>query len=284
MLLWVLFIPNSYAADNGRFSFSQTSDIVCPQGFISIPSGLGCMAANFTTIATADAPPWMDCPDGFERPPGIRFCIAENMKLDIQDNIKLISMLKTRECPVNFSRPTGSTICVADNLVVDVIDNEVTLTAYIDNCSEGFHRPVGIRFCIAENLTLLSPPTAPSFCPPGFIKPPGIHFCIASELLYKNDTRRNEIAPTVGLCPKGWVKPDYSNFCQPSHITSSCGQNCGTQKGVSIHTIDDIKPVPCPAGTVESWWDMPEYDKEGLFVIGSIPTRTCIPEDLQPAR
>ena len=288
MLLWICFSPNSFAVDTGsRYTLALSTEVVCPEGFVRIPSGLACVATNITTTATADVEPGIDCPDGFERPPGVRFCIAENLTLEIQDNVMLIAAYTTDQCPEGFSRPVGSTICTADNLVVDVIDNEVTLVAYSGDCPKGFYRPVGSRFCVAENLTSNTlPAPAVGFCPPGFIKPPGVHFCIASELLYKDETRLNEIVPPVGLCPEGWVKPENANFCQPSHIASSCGKNCESRNVSEIqitNTIDDFAPTPCPAGTVEIWWDMPEYDEEGLFVIGSIPTRTCVPEDATPA-
>ena len=48
----------------------------------------------------------------------------------------------------------------------------------------------------------------------------------------------------------------------------------------------DGKPglvTPCPAGSVVTPFEMPVYDKAGLFVVCYKTVSVCIPEDLEPA-
>lgn len=278
VLLLSVLTANSYAAG-----------IQCPEGFSPIPSGQACAATKIASYATVDIPPEQNCPRGFERPAGVRFCIANNLTLNIQNQITLIAEWAGTDCPKDFSKPVGSTICIADNLVLNVIDNEVKLVAYQAQCPAGFHKPAGVRFCIPENLTskILPTPTG-QFCPPGFIRPPGVHFCIAANMLLKDPNRRNDLPLPQGLCPKGWHKPEGINFCIPSHETQGCGTKteCGrfeVTQAQFVGVIDNLTSSPCPAGTVPIWWDMPVYDDDGLFVINHVPTRTCIPENLEPA-
>lgn len=70
------------------------------------------------------------------------------------------------------------------------------------------------------------------------------------------------------------------------------------------YRVDGLEPVPfklklrkqghshshpddflgrCPKGTVASPFEMPIYDKDGLFVVGFRTVWFCIPEDLEPA-
>lgn len=258
----------------------------CPDGFAPIPSGLACAAVNLTGDISWDLPPGTDCPDGFERPAGVRFCVASNLSLDVQDDTVLITKFAGDGCGPGFSQAPGTTVCTADDLVLDVVDNEVKLARFTGDCPKGFHRPAGSRFCVAENLTLKTLSAPPSQdCPPGFIRPAGVHFCIASNMLYADEDRRNDLPPPQGLCPEGWIKPHNVNFCVPTNIASGCGRECGTEQAtIAIKPAsNDYDLAPCPAGTVEIWWDMPVYDEQGLFVVGHTPTRTCIPEGLDPA-
>ncbi|MEX2963886.1 hypothetical protein [Microbulbifer sp. TYP-18] len=275
----------SYVAQ-GQTS-STSIGITCPDGFAPIPSGLACAATEIVYKATLDVSPEQNCPEGFERHPGVQFCVAANLTLDIQNDILLIMQRKTGECPKGFSKAVGSTICSADDLVLKLIDNEVILATIGTKCPKGFHQPEGVRFCIAKNLAAETlPPPPPPACPLGFIKPPGVQFCIASAILYKDESRINDIIPPIGNCPNGWYRPKDVNFCIPSTIGASCGSQCGTNNLNAIDLLtntDEYKMNPCPSGTIEIWWDMPVYDRDGLFVIDSIPARFCLPVDLEPA-
>ncbi|MDN3638616.1 hypothetical protein QWY82_07345 [Simiduia curdlanivorans] len=282
---WVIFAATQ-SVNSLAQSTTGSGTLGCPEGFAPIPSGLACAAVNLTGDISWDIPPGTDCPKGFERPAGVRFCIASNLSLDVQDDTLLISKFVGSDCGPGFSRAPGTTICTADNLVLDLVDNEVKLARFTGDCPRGFHRPLGSRFCVAENLTLKTLSAPPSQdCPPGFIRPAGVHFCIASNMLFADEGRLNDLPPPQGICPEGWTKPRNVNFCVPKNIASACGRECGTD----FATIA-IKPAyegdelaPCPAGSVEIWWDMPVYDEQGLFVVGHTATRTCIPESLDPA-
>ncbi|MGI9289457.1 MAG: hypothetical protein ACR2P1_29070, partial [Pseudomonadales bacterium] len=141
--------------------------LVCPEGFRPIPSGLACVAENFTGRPAAE-PVGEDCPKGFERIPGVNFCVARNMTLQMQDDVILLAGNIQDHCPEGFSTAVGSTVCTADDLVLAVRDNALTLQHHPDHCPKGFHRPPGVAVCIAKNLAAKSGP--PQTCPPGFVK------------------------------------------------------------------------------------------------------------------
>ncbi|MGI9285927.1 MAG: hypothetical protein ACR2P1_11105, partial [Pseudomonadales bacterium] len=153
-----------------------------------------------------------------------------------------------------------------------------------DHCPKGFHRPPGVAVCIAKNLAAKSGP--PQTCPPGFVKPPGVNFCIATNLILDQSVDGlDRLDGGIG-CPAGWHRPPHVNFCIPSTEVVGCGYDCRDQEHDAVYfrpSVKDFAPTPCPAGTEEIWWDAPVYDDEGLFVVGTIPTRTCIPQDLEPA-
>ncbi len=257
--------------------------LVCPEGFRPIPSGLACVAKNFTGSPAAE-PVGEDCPKGFERIPGINFCVARNITLAMQGDVILLAGNSQDHCPEGFSTAVGSTVCTADDLVLAVSDNALTLQHHPDHCSKGFHRPPGVAVCIAEDLAAKAGPV--QTCPPGFVKPPGVNFCIATRLILDQGVDGLEGLDGGIGCPAGWHRPPHVNFCIPSTEAVGCGYDCRDQgyDAVYFHpSVKDLAPTPCPAGMEEIWWDAPEYDEEGLFVVGTIPTRTCIPENLEPA-
>ena len=65
-------------------------------------------------------------------------------------------------------------------------------------------------------------------------------------------------------------------WCIPKYIKSPGVASFNPQ-------LSDTIVLPCPAGTVESWFDVPVYDANGLFVVDYVSTRFCIPENLEPA-
>lgn len=290
---WLASVAMACAAFLSFAAVAQTSippittTNVCPTDFkVAIASASVCVANNLSDARTVlDIPPERECPRGFERPPGVGFCVASNLVLDIQDQKTLISKKTTRDCPRGFSKPYGSTICVADDLVLDLIDNKAVLVEMLVLCAKGMHKPEGARFCRPEDVSPeILPAPAGLICPPGFIRPPGVRFCVASNFLWENPENHASVPKPPGECPKGWYKPENVNLCVPTHVAAPCGPECGPLQSASLILKNTFgsKIQPCPPGSVAIWWDMPEYDEEGLFIIGSIPTRVCITEDLKP--
>ncbi len=280
-LLALLVAPFSNAATR------TSSDLACPENFVPIPSGLACQAANLGKAASYLAAPEEDCPDGFERVPGVAFCVAQNLQLHIEQDLILLQANRADDCPSGFSRAVGSTICTADNLAIADRNGDPALVQLPNDCPSGFHRPPGVRFCIAKNLTSTQLQPSAQTCPPGFSRPPGVQFCTAIDLIYAK-TELPALPPPRGECPTNWHKPDNVNFCIPSTEVQACGSasDCYVHGfvGLRLHRpVGDLKQNPCPSGTVEVWWDMPIYDDNGLFVEDYVPARFCMPIDTQPA-
>lgn len=283
MFVLSIFLAEHCFAQSEPAISDLSATVGCPEGFIPAPYIDACIPENYAVEKVViDFPPGTDCPEGFERPPGVRFCIATNMTLKIVGELFVLEGNRSSACPDGFSVAVGSTICTADNLVLVVDSNEVKLMSYKPRCPKGFHKPAGVRFCIPKNLTsktLLPPP--PPACPPGFAKPPGVNFCIATNILYADENRRNDLVAPEGDCPPRWVKSS-NGFCVPEFIVSNSSRTDPETKLIIGPYLGDFEITPCPRGTEEIWWDMPVYDEQGLFVVGYQPTRTCIPEDLEP--
>lgn len=270
----------------GAFSANAfaDSDPGCPEGFKQIPSGLACAAADMAgpdgTFPGViwEAPAGDDCAEGFERPLGVNFCIAENLTVNATRDLPILEWQTSRLCPEGFHRQPGSHICVASNLVLAMQRDGSAKLGSTSDCPTGFYRPVGSTVCVAGTMqgssTVLENPVGP-FCPPGFHRPPGVTVCIPKNLIYGRTAPFNVAVPK-GECPKHWHRPAGVQFCIPSHEQANAGGSAGIVLGFTQNL--------CPVGTYEVWFDVPVYDDEhGWFIVDYIPTRFCVPEDLQPA-
>lgn len=255
----------------------------CPRGFELIPSGAACAAVNLAgadgTFSGLIAQPTStrSCPDGFERPSGVNFCVAKNLTVNATGSRLILESQTSRFCPEGFHRQTGSTICVASNLTIATQGTTATLSGPTLDCPVGFYRPVGSTICVAGILqgtvSVLPEPVGPQ-CPKGFHRPPGIAVCIPKAIVYATTVPASITIPT-GSCPANWHRPPGVKFCIPSHERVPPSTNVVIGYG---------GPNVCAAGTIEVWFDVPVYDEEtGWWVVDYIPTRFCVPEDLEPA-
>jgi hypothetical protein len=258
------------------------ADPTCPEGFQRSPSGAVCFAKNLAgpdgsgsgltaSIGTDGA-----CPPRFERPPGVNFCVLDTLTVNAADDLLILEAQTSRFCPEGFHRPAGRKLCIASNLTVQGSGSTAALRGPTQDCPIGFYRPVGSTICVAGNETArtLPVPDGPA-CPQGFHRPPGVAICIAKNLVF--GTAVLNLPPPVGVCPKNWHRPPGLRFCIPKYIKapSTAGFN---------PVLSDTIVLACPAGTVESWFDVPVYDEAtGLFVVDYVTTRFCIPENLPPA-
>ncbi len=265
----------------GMTASASAQEISCPEGFQRIPSGAACAAENLAgadgTFSGLTAPltSARSCPEGFERPPGVNFCVATRLTVNAIGALPILERQTSRFCPEGFHRQTGSTICVASNLTVAMQGSSTTLSGPTQDCPVGFYRPVGSTVCVAGNLQaaldVLPDPVGPH-CRPGFFRPPGVAICLPKAVVYASTVPLNISVPT-GSCPRNWHRPPGVRFCIPSH-----------ERVPGSNIVFGYTPNPCPAGKVEVWFDVPVYDEEtGWFVVDYIPTRFCVPENLNPA-
>jgi hypothetical protein len=271
-MLWLLSSVGAHAL----------ADPVCPEGFQHSPSGLVCFAKNLAgsdgAFSGLTAPTGADgaCPPRFERPPGVNFCVLNTLTVNATAELLILEAQTGRLCPDGFQRPAGVNLCVASNLLLKKQGSNAVLNGAGGDCPVGFFRPVGSTICVAgiEQARTLSPPSG-ARCPPGFHRPPGVTVCIAKNLIYSTSLPAN-VAPPTGLCPKNWHRPPGLRFCIPKYIKTP------TMSGLNP-VLSDTIILPCPAGTFESWFDVPVYDEAGLFVVDYVTTRFCLPEGLEPA-
>jgi hypothetical protein len=217
------------------------------------------------------------CPPGFERPPGVNFCVRKNLTVNARGELLILEAQTSRLCPDGFQRPAGQNICVATNLRLQKRpgSTEIMLTGP-DDCPVGFMQPAGSTLCapgieLKRNLDL----PIVARCPKGYYRPPGSTVCIPKYLIYTSSLPANVIPP-VGACPANWHRPPGVRFCIPRYIKLPGASNPNP-------IVSDTIILPCPAGTTESWFEMPVYDQEGLFVVDWVTTRVCVPEGLEPA-
>ena len=263
-------------------SAHAVADVFCPEGFQRSPSGLVCFAKNLAgsdgafSGLTASVGTDGSCPLRFERPPGVAFCVLNTLTVNATAELLILEAQTGRLCPDGFQRPAGKNICVASNLLLHKQGSDAVLSGPTVDCPAGFFRPVGSTICVAgnEQARTLQPPSG-TRCPPGFHRPPGVTVCIAKNIVYGTSTPLN-VTPPVGTCPKNWHRPPGVRFCIPKYIKAP------TTSGFNP-VLSDTIVLPCPAGTVESWFDVPVYDANGLFIVDFVTTRFCLPEGLEPA-
>jgi hypothetical protein len=253
------------------------AEVTCPAGFERAPSGLFCYAKDLAPVTSLTASIGSDgtCPPRFERPPGVNFCVLDTLTVNAAAELLILEAQTSRFCPEGFQRPVGTKLCIASNLTVQRQGSATVLKGPGVDCPVGFFRPVGSTICVAgnEQARTLPGPSGPA-CPPGFHRPPGVALCVAKNLVFSTSVLN--ITPPVGLCPKNWHRPPGVRFCIPKYIKSPATSGFNP-------VLSDTIILPCSAGTIESWFDVPVYDDNGLFVVDYVTTRFCIPENLEPA-
>ena len=252
----------------------------CPQRVERLPSGAACAAANLggadeTLPGLVASPTSTRSCRRLQRPAGVNFCVAKNLTVNAIGSLPILEKHTSRFCPEGFHRRTGSTICVASNLTIAVQGANATLLGPTQDCPVGFYRPVGSTICVAGIVTgsvsVLPAPVGPQ-CPAGFYRPPGVAICLPKAIVYASTVPASIVVPT-GACPANWHRPPGVRFCIPSH----------ERVPPSTNILFGFTPNACPAGKVEVWFDVPVYDEEtGWWVVDYIPTRFCVPEDLEP--
>lgn len=265
------FGVNAYAAPVGS----------CPDGFELIPSGAACAATKFAgsdgSFAGLVAEPSSGggCPAGFERPLGVKHCVAANMAIWALGTLPVLEPQTSRFCPEGFHRQPGSSICVASNLLLKLQTDGAVLVGPATGCPVGFIRPTGSTICVAGTAQAALQSPIAAHCPPGFHRPPGVAICIAKDIVYSSAVLPNVTIPP-GACPKNWHRPEHVKFCIPSYEQAFPTPGSSPARAFTGNL--------CPTGTHEIWFDMPMYDAEtGLWVIGFVPTRFCIPDNLEVA-
>lgn len=260
---------------------AMAADGPCPEGFQPSPSGEACFAKD---LAGADGSfgnllvnPGIqgECPPGRVKPQGVNVCILEGLTVNALGSKLVLEAQTSRFCPEGFHRPAGVNACVANNLLLQRQGNDAVLSGSGDDCPTGFYRPVGSTICVAGNetsRTLDLPGGQP--CPPGFHRPPGVAICIAKNMVYATSPINNVIPP-IGVCPRNFYRPPGVRFCIPKYIKAPA-------TGSINPVITDIV-LACPAGSIESWSDVPIYDPVTGLVKEFVPTRFCIPAGLEPA-
>jgi hypothetical protein len=251
--------------------------VTCPEGFERSPSGLFCFAKNLGTATSLTKSIGTDgkCPPGSEQPPGVNFCVLDTLTVNAAGELLILEARTSRFCPEGFQRAPNKKLCIASNLTVERQGSGVVLRGPTLDCPVGFYKPVGSTICVAGNATArtLPVPTGP-VCPPGFHRPPGVAICIAKNIIFST-TAVNLVAPT-GTCPEGWHRPPGVLWCIPDFEKAPDASSFNPK-------FSDTIILPCPVGTIETWFDVPVYDANGLFVVDYVTTRFCIPENLPPA-
>lgn len=285
------FLSNTFVALVAAFGVVHVGNAVaaeqCPEGWIRPPTLRVCAPTSmqgsdgtFSEFVRAPSlPPRPPCPDGWIKPPGINLCVLRQITLNAAGSLPIIETMPTRFCPEGFHRRRlgdGTTICIASNLRVNRLPSgAVQVLGPASDCPIGFVRPTGSVVCVADNAAAqqadLAPPSGPR-CPAGFHRPPGVSWCIAMDMVYGDTTPADQIP--VGRCPKNWVRPIGSAFCIPGYER--------VYATAPLSVVTSILGLPCPTGTHEEWWDMPTYEPPGLFMNGTVPTRVCIPDNLEP--
>lgn len=259
----------------------------CPEGWVIVPTVQVCAPkamqgsdgsfSEFVRPLGSSGSAVPPCPEGWFKPPGLNLCIPRQITVNALGSLPIIEMQPTRFCPEGFHRFAGSTLCIASNLqVARQSSGAVQVLGPTRDCPTGFVRPTGSTVCVADNAAapsaVLAPPAGPR-CPAGFHRPPGVPWCVARHMVY-TAAPPSEHVP-AGRCPKHWVRPSGSVFCIPGHERAHAG--------VPSTVVSSFTHLVCPTGTHEEWFDMPVYDAQtGLFVVGTEPTRVCIPDDLEP--
>lgn len=257
----------------------------CPDGFKKAPLPNVCIALTLPGYVVEPLSMNNTCSNELTHLPGVPFCMATNVSLNIVNAQYLVAGPINKICPENFSRAPYSSICIANHLSLALVDHVLTLLAPTLNCPEAYEQLPGARTCTAI-IDNTKPYPLPSLfepeCAPGFIKPPGEHFCLSFALaLSTSSTVNYGITPPPGACPAFWEKRKTGGFCIPEYSLISCGATtfpCTQQPGDHFSVVKGF--VCCPDNPSTTLGRIPAFDQHSALNFISKPIVMCGP----PAR
>ncbi len=266
-----------------------------PDGWICAPYVNFC-TPNVLMPPDADtdhAPPGTpgDCPAGWVRPVGVRFCVPDTITSVAPD-----PLAPPDGCPEGWVESNLG--CVPE--VETNYDPQEPFGPGNDGCPAGWVQPVGVRFCIPDQIVALPPQpggpsvdcadgwvmsqfgcipevftgeppdisSAPGDCPPGWSWSPGVRFCFPDEFMIATP-------PDFSVdCPPGWTYAVGVRFCVPDVLV--------------VEPYNPNIPLPPQSSGCPDGWEKPAYINVCMpsqLIAPSLCEQELLPPDvcLQPA-